>query len=369
MKYNTIHVGDCIEIMRGMEADSIDCCVTSPPYWGLRDYGTAKWEGGDPECDHKERIDGMSAKSTLNSKRETKQLSHGMAYKHTCPKCGAIRIDDQIGLEQSPDEYIAKMVAVFAEVRRVLKPGGTCWLNLGDSYAGSGPVSQAATDADIQHATVGALLNKSQRRVGTVTGLKPKDLCMIPARVALALQADGWWLRSDIIWAKPNPMPESCKDRPTSAHEHVFLLTKSAKYWYDADAIAEPLDGKPHAPGNTQDNGRLTSSMGHVEQPGRVWAASGQRNARNVWTIATKPYKEAHFATFPPEIPRRCILAGCPESGIVLDPFFGSGTTGEVAETLGRRWVGIELNPEYAELAKRRTQQRGIFTCNGACDA
>jgi DNA modification methylase len=183
---------------------------------------------------------------------------------------------------------------------------------------------------------------------------------MIPARVALALQADGWWLRSDIIWHKPNPMPESCTDRPTSAHEHIFLLTKSAKYWYDADAIAEPSEtvGVPRDKSSEPYN---DSYPGGRFSPG-TRNYGDTRNARNVWTIATKPYKGAHFATFPPEIPRRCILAGCPECGIVLDPFFGSGTVGMVATELGRQWVGIELNPEYAEDARIRTAQRGLFS-------
>jgi len=302
LELNTVHVGDCISILRGMAADSIDCCVTSPPYWGLRDYGN----------------------------------------------------DEQIGLESTPDAYIAKMVAVFAEVRRVLKPEGTCWLNLGDSYAGSGKGQGGQGTTSTKQ-----LSNHGSYHGGLSTtfadGLKPKDLCMIPARVALALQADGWWLRSDIIWAKPNPMPESCKDRPTSAHEHIYLLTKSAKYWYDADAIAEP------ATYAGDDRGARSDSRRGTECNSMNGSTGDTRNARNVWTIATKPYSGAHFAVFPPEIPRRCILAGCPEGGIVLDPFFGSGTTGEVAETLGRQWVGIELNAEYAELAKKRTQQRGLF--------
>jgi DNA modification methylase len=183
---------------------------------------------------------------------------------------------------------------------------------------------------------------------------------MIPARVALALQSDGWWLRSDIIWHKPNPMPESCTDRPTSAHEHIFLLTKSAKYWYDADAINEPAEQNRwggHAPSDPTNSKGDYRGLNHDRD-----MMPETRNARNVWTIATKPYKGAHFATFPPELPRRCILAGCTEGGVVLDPFFGSGTVGVVATELGRQWVGIELNPEYAEDARIRTAQRGLFS-------
>jgi len=320
----------------------IDCIVTSPPYYGLRDYG----------------------------------------------------IDGQLGLEPTMQEYIDKLVAVFREVRRVLKPEGTCWLNIGDSYSGGGgyypdaPSNQAGSLSS--HGAGGGGV-KTQRRINE---LKPKDLCMIPARVALALQADGWYLRSDIIWAKPNPMPESVTDRPTSAYEHIFLLTKQARYYYDADAIAEP-SVSDHDSGNgferpARISGNLAdgSSQEWVRGKGGINAFRGQgsnrdtvngpanrdgremrdvgagntRNARNVWTIATKPYSQAHFATFPPELPRRCILAGCPTGGTVLDPFMGSGTVGMVAEQLGRQWVGIELSAEYAEMARKRTAQRGLFS-------
>lgn len=316
MKINSVYQGDCLEVMREWPDCSVDCCVTSPPYWGLRDYGN----------------------------------------------------DGQIGLEPSPDEYIAKMVAVFAEVRRVLKPEGTCWLNLGDSYAGvnnqrSGVGEKRNLSTDKFH---GGTAHLEQRCTTGNHNLKPKDLCMIPARVALALQADGWWLRSDIIWHKPNPMPESVTDRPTSAHEHIFLLTKSAKYWYDAVAIAEPSEHAGETRTTTaksfagQATGAGVKPTGNAK-PGSVVHIKDTRNARNVWTIATKPYSGAHFAVFPPELPRKCILAGCPEGGVMLDPFFGSGTTGMVAEQLGRKWIGIELNPEYITLAKNRTMQRGLF--------
>jgi len=354
----TIYCGDCLDVMRGWPDGCIDCCVTSPPYWGLRDYGTAQWEGGDPECDHSPADTPLRrgvASSTLDGGKATTGHQHE-GYRNICPRCGAVRIDQQLGLESTPEAYVASMVAVFEQVRRVLKPDGTCWLNLGDTY----------------NANTGAGFNANKRlpaRDRTTVmpqppGTKPKDLIGIPWRVAFALQAAGWYLRSDIIWAKPNPMPESVTDRPTKSHEHVFLLSKSAKYWYDAAAIAEPLI----YPNETR---RPVGSKGAWQMDGRTQRENGggapydgypsARNARDVWTIATEPYPGAHFATFPTELPRRCILAGCPPGGIVLDPFMGSGTTGEVAERLGRRWVGIELNQQYIELARKRTAQRGLF--------
>ncbi len=307
-----IHVGDVLDVLRALPDGSVDACVTSPPYWGLRDYG----------------------------------------------------MEGQIGLESTPEEYVARLVDVFREVRRVLIPHGTCWVNLGDSYAAGGagaPSTKSTLSGNGHHGGGPKMHAGSAMTRNAPPGLKPKDLVGIPWRVAFALQDDGWWLRSDVIWAKPNPMPESVTDRPTKAHEYVFLLTPSGRYWYDADAIREAHVGPLHAPGNTTHNGRLTSSMGHVDEPARVWGSPAGRNARSVWSIATQPYPEAHFAVFPEELPRRCILAGCPEGGTVLDPFTGSGTTLAVARSLGRRAVGIELNPAYAELAARRTRQLSLL--------
>jgi len=262
------------------------------------------------------------------------------------------------------------MVDVFREVRRVLRDDGTLWLNLGDSYINNpasavncngmdGSLNDGKTEFDCRVATRG-----SQQRKTIPSGLKVKDLAGIPWRVAFALQVDGWYLRSDIIWHKPNPMPESVTDRPTKAHEYLFLLSKCAKYWYDHEAIAEPLATKAHAPGN-----KASGRLGHngktdncVHQPDRIWGASGTRNRRTVWTVESAPYKGAHFATFPPKLIRPCILAGCPAGGTVLDPFGGSGTTGEVAEMEGRNSILVELNPEYVTLAKKRTAQMGLFT-------
>lgn len=339
-------IGDCRAILPTLDARSVHCCVTSPPYFGLRDYGVA----------------------------------------------------GQIGLEPSPDAYIAELVAVFRKVRRVLRDDGTLWLNLGDSYAsdtkGSGGpcvlpgAGKAMTDARYM----------AVRRISH--GLKPKDLMLIPARVALALQADGWWLRSDIIWAKPNPMPESVTDRPTSAHEHVFLLSKRERYWYDATAVREPMAaasvdrlsqdianqaGSLRANGGAKTNGpmravakgnaktfrggvytgsRAFDNDGQMERDshGNEPNETGSRNLRNVWTIATQPFSEAHFATFPPELAERCIKAGCPKDGTVLDPFSGAGTTGLVADRLQRNAVLIELNPQYAAMTSSRIEKdAGMF--------
>jgi DNA modification methylase len=267
-------------------------------------------------------------------------------------------VDRQLGSESTPDEYAGKLVEVFSEVRRVLKEDGTFWLNLGDSYCntdkwgGGGPnTGKQTVAADGSVPSWDAV----RQRKAPVEGLKPKDLVGIPWTVAFALRKDGWWLRSEIIWAKPNVMPESVKDRPTKAHEQLFLLTKSDRYFYDVDAIREPFVGKNEhdrtggkyaAPGQTPHSSRLDGSRGSYAPEGR--------NARTVWSITTKAYKGAHFATFPEELPRRCILAGSRAGDLVLDPFAGSGTTCAVARSLGRSYLGIELNPEYVELARQR---------------
>jgi DNA modification methylase len=306
--------------------ESVHCVVTSPPYWGLRDYGTGTWEGGDAACDHAPVAAAIeanfAASSTLGGGKAT-QMACGQkrGFERECRKCGAIRIDRQIGLEATPEAFVARMVEVFREVRRVVRRDGTCWLNLGDSF---GP---------------------------------GKQLQGIPWRVALALQADGWVLRQEIIWHKSNPMPESVTDRPTKAHEQIFLLTKAERYYYDAEAIKEAAN-YPEGPGNKRQKyteAYLAGDERHRTKAGLVnIGPSDSRNARSVWTIATAPFAEAHFATFPPELPERCIKAGCPKGGTVLDPFGGAGTTGLVADRLQRNAVMIELNPEYAAMAEKR---------------
>jgi DNA modification methylase len=357
-----ILAGDCRAILPTLEAGSAQTCVTSPPYWGLRDYGTGQWEGGDAECGHAE-YRSIGASTLRNDGREKigtqsyeKTAATVIPYRGKCGKCGARRIDQQLGLESTPEEYIANMVAVFREVWRVLRDDGTLWLNLGDSYATGGRGGHRLEDAGDRGGT--DLLPRSK----PPPGLKPKDLCMMPARVALALQADGWYLRSDIIWHKLNPMPESVTDRPTKAHEYIFLLAKQERYFYDAEAIREPAnpehfsrykydftgapEGSVICPGDI--NGQRTMPKGKRE-------FNEQRNKRSVWTIATQPYREAHFATFPEDLIKPCILAGSRVGDIVLDPFAGSGTVGQVALEFGRRAILIELNPDYIKLAQDRT--------------
>jgi DNA modification methylase len=325
--------GDARDVLPTLPDASVQCVVTSPPYYGLRDYGTARWEGGDAGCSH------SAAVNTDRVNREAKNAVRDDAsgvYAHPSGwrgggrnaevrqcKCGARRIDAQLGLEPTPDAYIAAMVGVFREVRRVLRDDGTCWVNMGDSYASSGSSGlNVATPSATFH---GGKADARERGAKVVpAGLKPKDLLLMPARLALALQADGWWVRSDIIWAKPNPMPESCTDRPTSAHEHVFLLTKRARYFYDGDAVREPHDAP--SIGNRMDHfsrreqakkdrpDAMTRSSYAIAAGGLVYNPAG-RNLRNVWNIATHPYIHAHFATFPPELAERCIKAGTSERG------------------------------------------------------
>jgi DNA modification methylase len=362
----SILTGDCRDILPTLEPQSVQCCVTSPPYWGLRDYGTAQWEGGDGACDHvevwnlkRDTNGGLLPAGEGTRGTQSSTASSKMLYRDECGKCGARRIDSQIGLESSPEEYIANMVAVFREVWRVLRLDGTLWLNMGDSYASSGTNGYQRLDELGERLGCGGGHKHSAQLCGrapTPPGLKPKDLCMMPARLAMALQADGWYLRSEIVWHKPNPMPESVTDRPTKAHEMIYLLAKQERYFYDAEAIREPhltdyskIEAWSNNPG-WSGNPNVNGEKGHP-LPGNIIG----RNKRTVWTIATQPYAEAHFATFPEEIPKLCILAGSKPGDTVLDPFAGSGTTGKVALELGRKAVLIELNPAYIELAEDRT--------------
>jgi DNA modification methylase len=313
----TLYTGDALTVLKTLPDESVQCCVTSPPYWGLRDYGTATWEGGDAGCDHKPQPDG-------GPKQLTNVGGSGHPWKGTvCPKCGARRIDAQFGLEESPEAYVANMVEVFREVKRVLRRDGTLFLNVGDSYAGSGNGSHDYREA-------GASISKNDakyrgQKPGLPRGLKPKDLVGIPWMLAFALRADGWWLRSDIIWAKPNPMPESVTDRPTKSHEYVFLLTKAATYYWDAEAVKETTVTKPQrrfvssliggyrdVPGQGRQNGKGVPPRDESQQD------YSSRNLRSVWTIATQPFKGAHFATFPQKLAETCIKAGTSERGACL---------------------------------------------------
>lgn len=457
-----VREGDVLARLAEMPDESVQCVVTSPPFWGLRDYQTATWEGGDPACEHRTRQDPHAESSTLQGNKNT--VGHQReGFKDMCPRCGARRVDHQIGLESSPYEYVSRMTAVFAEVRRVLRRDGTLWLNLGDCYAtGAGKVGEHPGGGRQGEKWVGdrqgnegkhayrtdwagrggrprgtrptgqnGVMNDGRQKrppIGPMTqanrmpieGLKPKDLVGMPWRVAFALQADGWWLRSPIVWNKPNPMPESVEDRPTSSYEFVFFMTRNGcrtlwwrakdsrewsqhpnlkqkitglggkriprwrgfDYWYDADAISEDAVGKTtkrpdgwasHSGdhGKFHKDGREKGAPTDPDYgPNRARMRAGfnarwdkregldltgkTRNRRNVWTISTQPFPDAHFATFPENLVKPCILAGTKQGDLVLDPFAGSGTTGVVARKLDRRFVGIELNPEYCEMARKR---------------
>lgn len=314
MEINKIYCGDSLTVLKTLPDEFVDCCITSPPYWGLRDYG----------------------------------------------------VEGQLGLEKTPEEYVNKMVGVFREVKRVLKKEGTLWLNLGDSYAGS---SQTGGNNSLEQGRrkermfdINRAKDRTTDRWGggqnQVKDLPQKNLVGIPWRVAFALQADSWYLRQDIIWHKPNPMPESVADRCTKSHEYIFLLAKSQKYYFDNEAIKEiAKEGK--------DLGILRSKKQAICNHPSITkrqkdgvdssvAGTGTRNKRSVWTITTKPFKGAHFATFPEDLITPMILAGCPQGGVCLDPFVGAGTTGLVARKLGRNYIGIELNPKYIEMAEKR---------------
>ncbi len=341
-----IRQGDVRELLAAMPDESVHCVVTSPPYWGQRDYGVA----------------------------------------------------GQIGLEPTLAEHLAVMVDIFREVRRVLRKDGTCWRNNGDGYArapekgGSGPNGKNIAYSDCytcaQSARVGSsdgVVGRGDRPGTRSGGAKPKDLLMIPNRLAIALQDDGWWVRSEIIWAKPNPMPESVTDRPSCAHEKLWLLTKAARYYYDAEAVKtasmeppglknpySPEGSTPHSGARRSPNGKHSDKQrGHSRKHAGFnarWDAMTKEeqrasaNLRNVWTIATKPFADAHFATFPPDLVVPCIKAGCPEGGTVLDPFGGAGTTGLVADRLGRNAILLELNADYAEMARARiASDAGMF--------
>ena len=360
MPHSKILVGDVRTRLTEIPDHSIQSCITSPPYWGLRDYGTASWDGGDSSCDHQGKP--MATKANINRNcgtgNDVKNATAREFYKDICGKCGATRIDSQLGLEQTPDDYVAQMVAVFREVRRVLKDDGTLWLNLGDSYIGYKGENylRDKTNSKLQSKT------KVPASHGIATpqtsNLKSKDLVGIPWRVAFALQADGWWLRQDIIWHKPNPMPESVTDRCTKSHEYLFLLTKSAKYHFDHVAIQEPAkwsEDKRAGKGRLTYDGKRQGDQGTGQEA--FVAIKDMRNRRSVWTIPTKPFKGAHFAVMPEALVEPCILATSRPDDTILDPFTGSGTVAVVALRHGRNFIGTELNPEYANIAQQRINE------------
>lgn len=300
--------GDCLEVLRDLPDGCARMCITSPPYWGLRDYG----------C------------------------------------------DGQIGLEKTPDEFVARLVKVFRELRRVLADDGTLWLNIGDSYAQSGKGGATGATSTLNGGIESQNASKHVAANRLVAGLKPKDLVGIPWMVSFALRADGWYLRQDVIWHKPNPMPESVRDRFTKSHEHLFLLSKSPRYYWDAEASKEPAVYKEKRNGRIGayqkkaqgDGGDGTSPTGIAERDLTV------RNRRDVWTVATQPFKGAHFATFPPDLVEPCVKIGSAPGDIVLDPFAGAGTVGVVCMGLGREHLGIELNPAYVAIAEARIAEK-----------
>lgn len=342
--------GEAADVLAALPDRSVHAAITSPPYWGLRDYGTAEWDGGtDPDCDHRQPVQPRSDRPAgkLHGGFDTVAAQDaGRLTTDTCRRCGARRQDRQLGLERSPGEYVARLVGILREVRRVLRDDGLLWLNLGDSFAGGAAVGEPRPGAGRADGMIDSRAQRNRNGIGAVPGLKSKDLVGIPWRVAFALQEDGWWLRRDVIWAKPNPMPESVTDRPTSSHEYVFMLAKSARYYFDAEAVAEPSlsgpsdlrkmaeqrdrisplrDGDPHA-----DQSRLSQKRA----VGGRWPGIGPqhgarkdapyedgmearptRNIRSVWTIATAPYRGAHFAAFPPALVRPMILASTSERG------------------------------------------------------
>mgnify|MGYP003123765870 CR=1 FL=1 len=310
MLTNRTLYGDCRETLKELPDQSINTCITSPPYWGLRDY----------------------------------------------------QEKEQLGLEDTPDKFVENLVAVFREVKRVLRDDGTVWLNLGDTYSShkdcKSTAQTLAKGMQSEQAHViekGKSVTRDTKKL-KAAGLKNKDLVGIPWRVAFALQADGWYLRQDIIWSKPNPMPESVKDRCTKSHEYIFLLSKNAKYYYDNEAIKIPVKNDWGTRDRT--NGKYHNEGSGLAPHSGLEKSYEIANKRSVWTVTTKPFKGAHFAVFPPDLIEPCVLAGCPKGGVVLDPFMGSGTTGMVAQELGRRWIGCELNPEYINLQKNRTAQQ-----------
>lgn len=310
MEKNKIIIGDSLQELKKMPGNFIDCCITSPPYYGLRDYG----------------------------------------------------VRGQIGNEETPYEYITNLVKIFAEVKRCMKEDGTLWINIGDSYAGSnkGAAFYPETIRDAKQKTnVGSYRQKELRRGYCDQEIKKKDLIGIPWMLAFALRADGWYLRQDIIWEKPNPMPESVKDRCTKSHEYIFLLSKSPKYYFDNEAIKEPAiyktgSRKDQKQGEFSGKRHAHEGFKHISDSFR--AIRDTRNKRDVWKVPVSTYRGAHFATFPIDLIKPMILAGTRPGGVVLDPFIGSGTVAEAAIKLQREWIGIELNPEYVKLAKKRIE-------------
>ena len=351
---DTILFGDCKETLNEFLPQSARTCVTSPPYYGLRDYGTATWIGGDPNCNH--RRDSKVKAENCNTGHKNHDEMYGVGdaiYKTVCPKCGAIRQDSQIGLEETPEEYIESLVSVFRSVRDVLTDDGTLWVNLGDSYYNYRPGKGQSYPKQSVSKTKQDLPDECNKRGNKLDGLKEKDLIGIPWLFAFAMRNDGWYLRQDIIWHKPNPMPESVRDRCTKSHEYIFLFSKNKKYFYDNEAIKEPAKDW-----GTRDrtNGKYHNEGTGLQPHSGLTKSYPTKNKRSVWSVTVKPYKEAHFATYPPDLIEPCILAGSEEGDTVLDPFMGAGTTAAVAKSLNRHYIGCELNEGYGNLIQKRIQ-------------
>lgn len=346
---NKIYQGNTVELVKQLEDESINCCVTSPPYFGLRDYGTAKWEGGNPLCEH---IGSIMRTAPPGTAKQASNQGASSVMSGDC-RCGAKRVDIQLGLENTPEEYVSNMVKVFSEVKRSLKSDGTFWLNIGDSYYNYRPGKGQGLPKQTVSATKQDLPDTCARRGNKLEGLKEKDLIGIPWMLAFALRSNGWYLRQDIIWAKGNPMPESVEDRCTKSHEYLFLLTKNKNYNFNYKAIRE----KGVCPAGTKGAKGSAERFGTDKvnsRPPEYKVYDGMRNKRDVWQINNKPFKGAHFAVMPEALVEPCILAGCPENGLVFDPFSGAATVAVVAKKLKRNYLGFELNPKYIEISESR---------------
>lgn len=430
MTVRIIHA-DVLEGLSGLPSDSVHVCVTSPPYYGLRDYGTGTWEGGDAGCDHRKVTDPLAGERKSGLQGGKKSNGHQQeGFRETCGHCGARRVDVQLGLEPTLAEHIDRLVEVFEEVRRVLRPDGVCFLNYGDSYATRHFTRQGKPRNVTQAPNDWAGTDLRRRRADHVRvvqqtpepSLKPKDNCLIPERLSIALQEAGWWVRDRIIWHKPNPMPSSVTDRCTPSYELVYMLTKRGWYWWDAEAIREPsITGDIRQPYGSEGAWQMDGRPAEQRNGGKSRDTDGaSRNARNVWTIATAPFPESHFATFAPELVRRALAAACPERvcascgagwvreveraqvgdwgnsekvasrtgnsggphtwmpgyhlpktlgwspsctcnagtrpGVALDPFGGSGTVGLVADRMNRDAILIEISADYCDMARRRIE-------------
>jgi DNA modification methylase len=357
-------IGNCLKTLKMIPDESVHTCITSPPYYGLRDYGTGTWVGGDPDCSHQR--DSKRSETTITGHKNMNEQGHVVGdgiFKSTCRKCGATREDEQIGLEDSPEEFIEKLVSVFREVKRVLHPSGTLWINIGDSYCGTGHKGDH-TDPKHKEGRNGQVIAKNNK----LSGYKSKDLIGIPWMLAFALRADGWYLRQDIIWSKPNCMPESVKDRCTKSHEYIFLLSKSKKYFYDSEAIKEPV--KQDWGTRVRTNGKYHNEGTGLQPHSGLEKSYETKNKRSVWNVSPKPYSEAHFAVFPPELIEPCVLAGTSQGGCCSTCFAPYVRTtgrpcqqcGEIIPTQGKECKACGFrNTEWMNEREINAQKRGVI--------